>query len=193
MKKIVVIGANSFSGQDFVDLLLDNQDYQVIGISRSPERSTLFLRYKMRPSLSRYHWEQIDLTLKNHFKKTLDFSILKNIPIGSGFEVINLNALEKSHRKGQRKHRSELASLYIYEHKQKFKIQELEPRKELQRPDLRLTVDNPEDLLVARIIQDEIGKNDSPIELKKIIKFLDKNPEVKKINSGIPVGKAKLW
>ena len=139
------------------------------------------------------NWEQIDPILKNHFKKTLDFSILKNIPIGSGFEVINLNALEKSHRKGQRKHRSELASLYIYEHKQKFKIQELEPRKELQRPDLRLTVDNPEDLLVARIIQDEIGKNDSPIELKKIIKFLDKNPEVKKINSGIPVGKAKLW
>ena len=61
MKKIVVIGANSFSGQDFVDLLLDNQDYQVIGISRSPERSALFLRYKMRPSLNRYHYEQIDL------------------------------------------------------------------------------------------------------------------------------------
>ena len=107
--------------------------------------------------------------------------------------MINLDALEKSHNNGKRKHRSELASLYIYEHRQKFKIQELEPRQELQRPDLRLTVDNPEDLLVMRLIHNEIGQKDNPISLHKIIKFLDKNHEVKKINSGIPVGKAKLW
>ena len=61
MKKFLVIGANSFSGQDFVDLLLDAPDCQVIGISRSPQRPSLFLRYKLRPSLTRYHYEQIDL------------------------------------------------------------------------------------------------------------------------------------
>jgi len=59
--KTVVIGANSFSGQDFVDLLLDNQENQVIGISRSPERSDLFLRYKQRENLSHYRYYQMDL------------------------------------------------------------------------------------------------------------------------------------
>ena len=60
-KKIVVIGANSFSGQDFVDMLLDDPDKEVIGISRSAERSELFLRYKLRDALSCYRYFQIDL------------------------------------------------------------------------------------------------------------------------------------
>ena len=34
MKKVVVIGSNSFSGSDFIDLLLDKQNYKIIGISR---------------------------------------------------------------------------------------------------------------------------------------------------------------
>lgn len=59
--KIVVLGANSFSGQDFVDLLLDDPRHEVIGVSRSRERSPLFLRYKRRADLSRYRYHQLDL------------------------------------------------------------------------------------------------------------------------------------
>ena len=44
-RKIAVLGSNSFSGSDFVDLLLENPDNEVIGISRSPEKSPLFLPY----------------------------------------------------------------------------------------------------------------------------------------------------
>ncbi len=58
---IFVIGANSFSGQDFVDLLLDNPEYCVTGISRSPERTGLFLKYLGRRDLSRYRYIQCDL------------------------------------------------------------------------------------------------------------------------------------
>jgi dTDP-glucose 4,6-dehydratase len=61
MTKIVVIGANSFSGQDFVDLLLDAPNNEVIGVSRSAERSALFLRYKTRSDLSHYRYVQADL------------------------------------------------------------------------------------------------------------------------------------
>ncbi len=48
-RKIVVIGSNSFSGSDLIDLLLDDERNEVIGISRSPEKSALFLPYKRRP------------------------------------------------------------------------------------------------------------------------------------------------
>ena len=139
------------------------------------------------------YWEKIDFMINNHVNNNNDFSILKNTPLGAGYEIINLDALKKSHKLGSKKHRSELVSLFIYENQKKFKIQEIEPKKEFQRPDLRLTVDNPEDLLVARMIHEKIGKNDSPIELKKIIKFLDTHPEIIKINSNIVAGKAKLW
>ncbi len=60
-RKIVVLGANSFSGQDFVDLLLADADYEVLGISRSPQRSELFLRYRLRRDLSRYRYVQLDM------------------------------------------------------------------------------------------------------------------------------------
>ena len=59
-RKIAVLGANSFSGQDFVDLLLDDPDNRVIGVSRSAERTGLFLKYKSRMDLSRYRYIQSD-------------------------------------------------------------------------------------------------------------------------------------
>lgn len=61
MKKLVVLGANSFSGQDFVDFALDQPDVEVIGVSRSPERSVTFLKYKERDDLSRYRYMQFDM------------------------------------------------------------------------------------------------------------------------------------
>jgi len=59
--KVVVLGANSFSGQDFVDLLLDDPAYSVIGVSRSAERSPLFLKYRTRADLSRYCYHRLDM------------------------------------------------------------------------------------------------------------------------------------
>ncbi len=61
MRTVVVLGANSFSGQDFIDLLLDDPANRVIGVSRSPERSELFLRYRMRSDLARYRYVPLDL------------------------------------------------------------------------------------------------------------------------------------
>lgn len=61
MKRIVVLGANSFSGQDFVDLLLDNPEYDVIGVSRRPERGPLFLKYRLRANLDRYRYFALDM------------------------------------------------------------------------------------------------------------------------------------
>ncbi len=66
MKKILVIGSNSFSGSDFIDLLLEKNmkklDYQVIGISRSKEKESLFLPYKNKSrDLKNFKFFQIDL------------------------------------------------------------------------------------------------------------------------------------
>lgn len=57
----VVIGSNSFSGAHFVDHLL-GQGEQVIGISRSPEPSRVFLPYKQRRS-GDFQFVQGDLNL----------------------------------------------------------------------------------------------------------------------------------
>lgn len=60
MQKVAVIGSNSFSGADFIDLLLDDPNRQVIGISRSPEKSRTFLPYRRRTD-RRFEFHQLDL------------------------------------------------------------------------------------------------------------------------------------
>jgi len=59
-QKFLVIGSNSFSGSDFIDLLLDDVNNEVVGISRSPEKSALFLPYKNREGTN-FSFYQMDL------------------------------------------------------------------------------------------------------------------------------------
>ena len=60
VQKYVVIGSNCFSASNFVDLLLDDPNNRVIGISRSPEKSKLFLPYKFRETKN-FEFYQLDL------------------------------------------------------------------------------------------------------------------------------------
>ena len=59
-RKIVVIGSNSFSGSDFIDLLLDDERNEIVGISRSAEKEALFIPYKRREK-SNFRFHQLDL------------------------------------------------------------------------------------------------------------------------------------
>lgn len=61
MPKYCVIGSNAFSGQDFVDLLLDRTDAHVIGISRSEQPAPFMLRYTGRPDLARFSFHKLDM------------------------------------------------------------------------------------------------------------------------------------
>ena len=57
----LVIGSNSFSGSHFVKQLLE-QEYEVIGVSRSEEPHEVFLPYKsLQPRKNSFQFKQIDL------------------------------------------------------------------------------------------------------------------------------------
>lgn len=59
--KILVIGSNSFSGQDFVDLMLDDPAIDVIGVSRRAEKADPFLSYTRNSNRARFRFFRIDL------------------------------------------------------------------------------------------------------------------------------------
>ncbi len=63
MDKVAVIGSNSFSGSDFVDLLIEEGRYRILGVSRSPETGPLFQAYLERPEADRdaFEFHQLDL------------------------------------------------------------------------------------------------------------------------------------
>lgn len=66
-RRVLVLGSNAFAGGDFIDLLLDDPVNQVVGVSRSPEKSALFLPYKARQGAD-FRFFQMDL---NHDVKAL--------------------------------------------------------------------------------------------------------------------------
>jgi spore coat polysaccharide biosynthesis protein SpsF len=107
--------------------------------------------------------------------------MLDHIVDGCGFEIITLDALRTSHSRGQAKHKSELCSLFIRENLDKFKVQRVDCPDELKREDLRLTVDNPEDLIVCKAVYKEFIKDAPQIPINKIIKFLDMNHSLKEL------------
>ena len=114
-----------------------------------------------------------------HCNDENDATFYDEIIDGCGFEFIRLSALQKSHLEGEDKHRSELCTLYIRENLNDFKVQKIKAPDHLNRKDLRLTVDNPEDLFICRKIYNEF-KNQAPqINLEDIISYLDQHPDLK--------------
>lgn len=128
-----------------------------------------------------------------HVEKNMDYTGLKGLPDGAYYEIISLEALKKSWNEGSERHRSELCDLYILENMDKFKVVLHEAPVYLRRRDIRLTVDWPEDLIVMRAIYEGLKLSpQEPLNFKKIIEFLDKNPIINSINNWIDSGSGKV-
>ena len=76
MKKILIIGSNSFSGSNFINYCLNN-NYQVVGISRSNEINKIFLSYKLNKNIQNFTFFKCDI---NKDIEKLGKIIFKNKP-----------------------------------------------------------------------------------------------------------------
>ena len=126
-------------------------------------------------------YEEVERAWKIHKKDGNDLTAIDKVPDGSGFEIIKLEAYKKSNKFGKKKHKSEYCSLFIRENKKNFKIYKLIVNKFFLRTDIRLTAYYPEDLILLRNIYNKFKKFYPKIPLRKIIKYLDKNPNLHKI------------
>lgn len=106
-------------------------------------------------------------------------------PIGLSVEVfardllasITDEALESRHR--------EHVTLFFYEHPERFRLLAVKPPERHRRPDLRLTLDTPEDYKVISTIYDALYETDHFFSLDAVLEYLDGHPEVAAINSGV--------
>jgi spore coat polysaccharide biosynthesis protein SpsF len=101
------------------------------------------------------------------------------LPDGCNFEIFTLEALRCSHARGDTRHRSELCSLYIREHRDEFKVEVVPVPESFQRGDLRLTIDYPEDLVLCRRVYDCLKLHAPRIPLDRVIALLDAEPELR--------------
>jgi spore coat polysaccharide biosynthesis protein SpsF len=125
--------------------------------------------------------EGLPEAVKSHQQNDADYTMHGKLPDGVMFELIKLDALRKSYQQGEFRHRSELVTLYINEHPEIFKINVLEVEEAWRRPDYRLTIDFPEDLILCRKIIRHFGGDDKYIPYKDLIEFLDENPSLRNL------------
>ena len=132
-------------------------------------------------SESPFLYYQMVKKLWNKYKKeNLDAIFFDNIVDGCGFEIVSLKAINKvlKNSKGDSK---EHVTKYLRKNIKKFNIIKYLPPKYLFRKDIRLTIDNPEDLILCRNIFMKFRKDYPYYDLNKIIKYLDKNHELKNL------------
>jgi N,N'-diacetyllegionaminate synthase len=137
--------------------------------------------------------DNIPWLFEQHIKQKAALTVCEGLPEGSYCELIDLAALKDAHERGERRHRSELCSLYLVENPDRYKILRFQAPESVRRPALRLTVDYPEDLIVCREIANELGKNGPLFSLESVIEFMDARPRLNEVNSWIDAGQGRIW
>lgn len=104
-------------------------------------------------------------------------------PDGLDVEIFSFKALEKSWREAELLSEREHVTLYITKHPEMFKIGNVFNKKNLGH--LRITLDEPEDLILIGKIYQELYPKNKFFGLKEVIKLFERKPELIKINQDI--------
>ena len=102
-------------------------------------------------------------------------------PRGMDVEVARVDLLREVAREPIPAHHREHVTLHLYENPSKYAIHLIAPAAAECRPELRLCVDQAEDLELVRAIVDHFGDR-SDFSLLEIIAFLDASPTVAHLN-----------
>ena len=122
----------------------------------------------------------LDNAVREHLKKGVEYTSVKDLPPGVGVEVIDKKALKKAYELADNPDKSEYITLYFKE--DFFKVHSVEVEEELKRPQYCLTVDTPEDLKLMRKIYKTLYKSGGTIPVRSVIRLLDERPELVQIN-----------
>jgi spore coat polysaccharide biosynthesis protein SpsF len=115
----------------------------------------------------------------HHVSSGNDITVCDHLPEGLHFEIYSQAALELAHARGNSGDRSEFCSNYPRTHPDEFKTTVFLPPKALQRLDLRVTVDYPEDLILAREIAKHCANAMPLVSVRDIVACLDAKPEIR--------------
>lgn len=125
--------------------------------------------------------ELIDLAFKQYEEKHPDFIESSNVICGAFTYGIKTSALKKV---CEIKDTDDTEMMWVYFKDTKmFQLEELKGVDEIyQRPDIRMTLDYPDDLLFFKDVIENLGKVKFDFNLRDIVEYLDENPDVIQIN-----------
>lgn len=128
-----------------------------------------------------YEPELIDLAFAQYAKTHPDFIEAQGLIGGAFTYAIKTAALRKV---CQIKATDDTEMMWVYfKETGLFRVEELKNAPDIyKRPEIRMTLDYPDDLRFFQTVVAGLGGVKKDLDLKKIIEYLDRNPEVIKIN-----------
>ena len=130
--------------------------------------------------------EIIDGAVRLHLQSGADYTRTLDFPRGFDVEVINFSALEEAHREARRDFEREHVCPYIYSTApEKFKIVYLRAEGELARPDIRATLDTPEDYALLCCIFDHLYGKNPYFGVREVVKLFNEKPYLGIINKKV--------
>ncbi len=127
--------------------------------------------------------EYIDIGLKDHLKKNVEYTDLKELPSGTEVEIFDHKLLKDIYKCSINKKETEYLTYFITNNKDQIKTNSLKVT-EKHAKNWRLTLDTQEDYIVIKKFIDYIklkGKIDE-YNLDDIVEFFNKNLDILEIN-----------
>jgi len=103
----------------------------------------------------------------------LEFCMENSLPVGAATEAITCDALEKSDQEARDPAHREHVTLYVKENLNQFRVAFLSPPDALCRPDLRITVDTPEDFLFVEDLILALPEGNHPLPLEQYLRVAE--------------------
>lgn len=123
----------------------------------------------------------IDLAVDHLSDQGLDYVRVVGLPVGAYIEAFTAEALRRAAIAAVHPSPSDDLTLFL-RRSEINSIGEIEAPLPLRRPDLVLSLNGPEDLVVLRAVFDNCAPAGQPLALEEAIRFLDANPEIAAAN-----------
>ena len=128
-----------------------------------------------------FGYDYLDKIIKLMLDSDADFATSLALPIGLFVYGVKTSSLEKVIEL-KKTNNTEVWGDYFYNNPDIFKVVKLDVQEEEKRPNYRLTIDYPEDFKLFEHIFQQFGPNTFKTSSAEILRFLDENPEISKIN-----------
>ena len=123
---------------------------------------------------------QIEYLIQNN----CDYVGSKEVILGTAVETFSFQSLKKAWYNAKNKYEMEHVTPYIYEHRDIFTVEYISPLRNLEKKDIRLTIDTIEDFNLYVHLENTFGDL-TTANLNDIIEYIDRNNHIKSINSNI--------
>ena len=122
----------------------------------------------------------LDVLVDAHNRGKADYTHSGNAIIGTGSEIISMDALATANARAESPSEREHVTPFIRNHPELFSLLDVDSG--LRYDDIRLTVDTEEDLRMIEEIYNCIGDLEN-LEIEEVVKFLRSRPDVKEMNA----------